>query len=191
MSEEKDENSPVKKKGGRPKGSKDFVNNSEYDSTVTKTRKRKRSVFRWSKDKEEELLMLVAEGMEVSEIYQSVHNMPHPRDVSKRAKENKDFAEKLNESYTSLLMIRQGELEKLSKTPAIKAFPDVTPACAEKTKQLRLKALEFQLKTLAPIWSTKFSTTQKVEHSGKLDNQLIVKIQPYAQLDKGVTIEHK
>lgn len=117
--------------------------------------------------------------------------VPYRRAIYRRTLDDADFAEKMNQAYTVLLMHRMDELHRLSNLTASEAFPNVEDwREAEATLKRQIDELKFLLGKMAPVLSKRFDKSQKVELSGQVEGSgyTVINYAAPAAIEKGVTV---
>lgn len=130
------------------------------------------------------ILDKMCEGYDISQICSKwPDKVPHRKSIYRKSLTDESFAEKMNQAYTVLLMIRMDDLHEIANVPASQAYPELDWREAEATLKRRMDESKFVLGKMGPILSKRFDRTQKLEIEGKdLGPQLTV-INYYKQDD--------
>jgi hypothetical protein len=116
------------------------------------------------------ILQKMSEGYDISQITKNwPDKVPHKDSIYRKSLDDPEFAEKVDQAYTILLMHRLDELHEISSKTAVELYPDVEDwRQAEATLKRRMDAAKFVLGKMAPVLSKRFDKTSKVEISGEL-----------------------
>lgn len=114
------------------------------------------------------ILDKMAEGYDIAQMCQKWGDkLPHKKSIYRKAVDDAEFAEQINQAYTVLLMHRMDELHNISSMTASEAYPDVDWREAEATLKRRIDEAKFVLGKMAPILSKRFDKSSKIELKGE------------------------
>lgn len=139
------------------------------------------------------ILQKMAEGHDIAQICDKYGDkVPHRDSIYRKAVQDKEFAEEINQAYTVLLMHRMDELHKISGMTATEAYPNVEDwRQAEAALKRRIDEAKFVLGKMSPILSKRFDKTHKIEVENSGTPQLAV-VNYYAAPEEAVkTIDHE
>lgn len=122
------------------------------------------------------ILDRMTEGMDITQISTAYPDrVPSASAIYKLSLTDEEFADRLNNAYTVLLMHRMDELHKIAGQTASEAYPHVEDwRQAEAVLKRRMDEAKFVLGKMAPILSTRFNRTEKIEVTGNTSHQLLI-----------------
>lgn len=121
-----------------------------------------------------ELLELMCEGNDVSTICEKFPGkFPVRETIYRESLKDPDFAKKMDQAYTVLLMIRHDEARKLANSNPMELYPDIEDwRHAEKILDRRIKHSYWEIEKMGPILSKRFNRTEKLELSGEVTSNV-------------------
>jgi hypothetical protein len=127
-------------------------------------------LVRFTPEVVEFILQKMSEGYDIAQIAKTwPDKVPNKDSIYRKSLDDPEFAEKVDQAYTILLMHRLDELHEISSKTAVELYPDVEDwRQAEATLKRRMDAAKFVLGKMAPVLSKRFDKTSKVEISGEL-----------------------
>lgn len=136
--------------------------------------KRKKMTF--TRKVKDFILDKMSEGFDIAQIASKwPDQVPHAKSIYRKAVDDQEFAEEINQAYTILLMHRMDELHAISHMTASEAYPELDWREAEATLKRRIDEAKFVLGKMAPILSKRFDKAQKIEVEGNnLGPQLVI-----------------
>lgn len=143
---------------------------------MSTTKKPRAPMIRFSKAVKKFILQKMAEGNDIAQICEKWPlEVPHRDSIYRKAVQDKEFAEEINQAYTILLMHRLDELHKISGQTALEAYPRVEDwRQAEAALKRRIDEAKFVLGKMAPILSKRFDKADKVEVKGMEAAQIAI-----------------
>ena len=132
-----------------------------------------------TKDLKDKVLGYMSQGMSVSEMCKKDKTLPIPATIYNASTEDPDFAHKMTQGYTVLLMQSADELDYISTAPLSELYPSLEGKDAYEARRSRIDVLKFKLGKLAPILSSRFDKAAKVEHTGTVTNAITVTLDNY------------
>jgi len=138
------------------------------------------------------ILQKMAEGNDISMICEKwPEKVPYKDSIYRKAVQDKEFAEEVNQAYTVLLMHRLDELHAISGKTAMEVYPNVDDwRQAEAALKRKIDESKFVLGKMAPILSKRFDKAEKIEVSGDAAGPQIAVINYYKD-EKSKTLDAK
>lgn len=144
------------------------------ENNENKSNKRKKVTF--TRKVKDFIIDKMTEGFDIAQICNKWSDkVPHAKSVYRKAVDDAEFAEEINQAYTVLLMHRMDELHAISHMTASEAYPELDWREAEATLKRRIDEAKFVLGKMAPILSKRFDKSTKIEVEGNnMGPQLVI-----------------
>ncbi len=114
------------------------------------------------------ILDKMTEGFDIAQIcYKWPDKVPHAKSIYRKSLDDAEFAAKIDQAYTVLLMHRLDELHSLSGKLASEVYPNADWREAEAALKRQIDEAKFVLGKMAPVLSKRFNKTEKIELSGQ------------------------